>query len=327
MDNQKALTDLFSKLDKKYGKGSLNMGETIVETPRLSTGSLGLDIITGGGWGKGRIVEIYAPESAGKTTVCIHTMVSAQKNEPDKRVGFIDAEHAFDRKYAENLGLDMSQILISQPDSGEQGLEILEALIDSNLMSVVVVDSVAALVPQSELDGDMGDSKMGVHAKLMSQALRKLAGKINKSGTVVIFTNQLRDKIGVMFGNPETTTGGNALKFYASTRLDLRRKKGAADKESNMVLHNRVTAKTIKNKIAPPYQETQFDIVFGEGINHHSEVLFYAEALEIIKKSGSWYTYGDVKLGQGESNVINFLSDNPELSAEIESKIRQQYGI
>jgi recombination protein RecA len=320
------LLDVLASMDKRFGKGAVIVGDTVIQTERQKTGSLGMDIITGGGWGKGRMVEIYAPESSGKTTLCIHTMIQAQKDNPDKRVAFIDAEHAFDRNYAEHLGLDMSQVIISQPDSGEQALEIAEALIASGKISVCVIDSVAALTPKSEIEGEMGDSKMGLHARLMSQACRKLTAVVSKTNTVLLWTNQIRMKIGVMFGSPETVPGGEALKFYASIRVDMRKSKGDDDSDGNRI-NSKVKAKTIKNKLAPPFQVTEFDIVFGEGIDRASEILAIAENLGIIKKGGSWFSYGDTKLGQGAANVKDLLRDNPELSDEIEYKIREYFNI
>jgi recombination protein RecA len=320
------LLDVLASMDKRFGKGAVIVGDTVIQTERQSTGSLGIDIITGGGWGKGRMVEIFGPESSGKTTLCIHTMIQAQKDSPEKRVAFIDAEHAFDRNYAENLGLDMSQVIISQPDSGEQALEIAEALIASGKISVCIIDSVAALTPKAEIEGEMGDSKMGLHARLMSQACRKLTGVVSKTNTVLLWTNQIRMKIGVMFGSPETVPGGEALKFYASTRIDIRKSKGDEDKDGN-VINSHVKVKTIKNKLAPPFQVTKFDIVFGEGIDRSSEILAIGEDIGIIEKKGSWFNYGDTKLGQGGVNVKQLLKDNPELSEEIEIKIREYFNI
>lgn len=320
------LLDVIASMDKRFGKGAVIVGDTVIQTERQKTGSLGMDIITGGGWGKGRMVEIFAPESSGKTTLCIHTMIQAQKDNPDQKVAFIDAEHAFDRNYAEHLGLDMSQVIISQPDSGEQALEIAEALIASGKISVCVIDSVAALTPKAEIEGEMGDSKMGLHARLMSQACRKLTAVVSKTNTVLLWTNQIRMKIGVMFGSPETVPGGEALKFYASIRVDMRKSKGDDDSDGNRI-NSKVKAKTIKNKLAPPFQVTEFDIVFGEGIDRASEILAIAENLGIIKKGGSWFSYGDTKLGQGAANVKDLLRDNIELCDEIESTIRQHFNI
>ena len=320
------LLDVIANMDKRFGKGAVIIGDTVIQTERQKTGSLGMDIITGGGWGKGRMVEIFAPESSGKTTLCIHTMIQAQKDNPDQKVVFIDAEHAFDRNYAEHLGLDMSQVIISQPDSGEQALEIAEALIASGKISVCVIDSVAALTPRAEIEGEMGDSKMGLHARLMSQACRKLTGVVSKTNTVLLWTNQIRMKIGVMFGSPETVPGGEALKFYASIRVDMRKSKGDDDSDGNRI-NSKVKAKTIKNKLAAPFQVTEFDIVFGEGIDRASEILAIAENIGIIKKGGSWFSYGETKLGQGAANVKELLRDNPELSDEIEIKIRTYFNI
>ena len=320
------LLDVIASMDKRFGKGAVIVGDTVIQTERQRTGSLGMDIITGGGWGKGRMVEIYAPESSGKTTLCIHTMIQAQKDNPGKKVAFIDAEHAFDRNYAEHLGLDMSQVIISQPDSGEQALEIAEALIASGKISVCVIDSVAALTPKAEIEGEMGDSKMGLHARLMSQACRKLTGVVSKTNTVLLWTNQIRMKIGVMFGSPETVPGGEALKFYASIRIDMRKSKGDDDSDGNRI-NSKVKVKTVKNKLAPPFQVTEFDIVFGEGIDRASEVLAIGENLGIIKKGGSWFSYGDTKLGQGAANVKDLLRDNPELCDEVERKIREHFNI
>lgn len=326
MEEKDPLLDVLASMDKRFGKGAVIVGDTVIQTERQSTGSLGVDIITGGGWGKGRMVEIYGPESSGKTTLCIHTMVQAQIDSPEKRVAFIDAEHAFDRNYAEHLGLDMSQVIISQPDSGEQALEIAEALISSGKISVCVIDSIAALTPKSEIEGEMGDSKMGVHARLMSQACRKLTGVVNKTNTVLLWTNQLREKIGVMFGSPETTPGGNAMKFYASTRIDIRKSAGDKDSDGN-VINSHVKVKTIKNKLAPPFQVTTFDIVFGEGIDRNSEIVAIGENIGVIDKKGSWFNYGETKLGQGAANVKQMLKDNPELAEELESKIREHFNI
>lgn len=320
------LLDVLASMDKRFGKGAVIIGDTVIQTERQKTGSLGMDIITGGGWGKGRMVEIYAPESSGKTTLCIHTMIQAQKDNPEQKVAFIDAEHAFDRNYAEHLGLDMSQVIISQPDSGEQALEIAEALIASGKISVCVIDSVAALTPKAEIEGEMGDSKMGLHARLMSQACRKLTGVVSKTNTVLLWTNQIRMKIGVMFGSPETVPGGEALKFYASIRVDMRKSKGDDDSDGNRI-NSKVKAKTIKNKLAAPFQVTEFDIVFGEGIDRASEVLAIGENIGIIEKKGSWFNYGETKLGQGGANVKELLRDNPELCDEIEHKIREHFNI
>ena len=318
----KALKLTLAKLDKTYGKGTvMKMGDSVVENIEvIPSGSLGLDIAMGvGGYPRGRVIEIYGPESSGKTTLTLHAIAEAQKN--GGIAAFIDAEHAFDRFYAEKLGIDIDNLIISQPDHGEQALEITDNLIRSGAIDIVVIDSVAALTPKSEIEGEMGDSKMGLHARLMSQALRKLTGSISKSKCTVIFINQLRDKIGVMFGNPETTTGGNALKFYASMRLDIRRSKQIKDTESR-VLGNKTRVKVVKNKVAPPFRVAEFDIVYGEGISKIGEILDLGVEYEIVKKSGSWFSYKDTKLGQGRDAVKNLLSDNPELSNELEAKIR-----
>lgn len=312
---------------KKHGKGSVLQGDEKVEYERIPTGSLGLDIITGGGYPIGRFVEVYAPESSGKTTVAIHGMIQAQKKYPNKRVAIIDSEHAFDRDYAEGLGLKMDDILIVQPDNGEQGLDIAADLIDSGEISMMVIDSIAALTPKKEIDGDIGDSVLGLHARLMSQACRVLTSKANKSKTVVYWTNQLREKIGVMFGSPETTPGGNAMKFYASIRIDLRKKKGTDIDNDGDIVNSKVTAKTVKNKTFPPFRSCEFDIVFGEGIDLVSELLYYGEKAGIIKKSGSWYSYDNVKLGQGSQSVKSLMRDNPEMMDEIKNKIKKYYNI
>jgi recombination protein RecA len=318
----KALQTTIEKLDKTYGKGTVMKlsDEKIVDIPAISTGSLGLDIALGiGGLPRGRIVEIYGPESSGKTTLTMHCIAEAQK--AGGLAAFIDAEHAFDRTYAQKLGIDTENLLISQPDNGEQALEIAEHLISSGAIDIIVIDSVAALVPRGELEGEMGDSKMGLQARLMSQALRKLTGTINKTGCCCIFINQLREKIGVMFGNPETTTGGNALKFYASVRLDIRRI-GQIKEGADNIIGNRTKVKVVKNKVAPPFKVIEFDIMYGEGISKVGEILDLGVELEIIKKSGSWFSYDGNKLGQGRDGVKNILQDNPELMNEIENKIR-----
>ena len=318
----KALQLTIDKLDKTYGKGTVMKlsDDSVVDIPAISTGSLGLDIALGiGGIPRGRVIEIYGPESSGKTTLAMHCMAEAQKQ--GGMVAIVDAEHAFDRSYAEKLGIDTDNLLISQPDNGEQGLEIAEHLIRSGAIDVIVIDSVAALVPRGEIEGDMGDSKMGLQARLMSQALRKLTGAINKSKCSCIFINQLREKIGVMFGNPETTTGGNALKFYASVRLDIRRI-GQIKEGADNVTGNRTRVKVVKNKVAPPFKVVEFDIMYGEGISKVGEILDLGVEMEIVKKSGSWFSYGDEKLGQGRDAVKKILLDNPELMSEIETKIR-----
>ncbi|GAB3315552.1 recombinase RecA [Larkinella ripae] len=319
----KALQTTIEKLDKAYGKGTvMRLSESkVVDVPVISTGSLGLDLALGiGGVPRGRVVEIYGPESSGKTTLTMHCIAEAQKN--GGLAAFIDAEHAFDRVYAEKLGIDTKNLLISQPDNGEQALEIAEHLISSGAIDIIVIDSVAALVPKAELEGDMGESKMGLQARLMSQALRKLTGVINKTGCCCIFINQLREKIGVMFGNPETTTGGNALKFYSSVRLDIRRI--GQIKEGDDILGNRTKVKVVKNKLAAPFKVIEFDIMYGQGISKVGEILDLAVELEIVKKSGSWFSYDGNRLSQGRDAVKNLLLDNPELMAELEAKIRAQ---
>lgn len=319
----KALQLTLDKIDKTYGKGTvMKLGsEPVEQIPSISSGSIGLDLALGvGGYPRGRVIEIYGPESSGKTTLAIHAIAECQKQ--SGLAAFIDAEHAFDRFYAANLGVDIENLLISQPDNGEQALEIADHLIRSGAIDIIVIDSVAALTPKAEIEGDMGDSKMGLQARLMSQALRKLTATINKTNTTVIFINQLRDKIGVMFGNPETTTGGNALKFYASVRIDVRRI--GQLKDGDQVQGNRTRAKVVKNKVAPPFRSVEFDIMFGEGISKTGEIIDIGVELEIIKKSGSWFSYGDTKLGQGKESVKQLLKDNPELSEEIEGKIREQ---
>lgn len=317
----KALKLTLDKLDKAYGKGTvMKMGDKAVEeVDSISTGSLGLDLALGvGGLPRGRVIEIYGPESSGKTTLTIHAIAEAQKK--GGIAAFIDAEHAFDRFYAEKLGVDVDNLIISQPDYGEQALEIAENLIRSGAIDIIVIDSVAALTPKSEIEGEMGDSKMGLHARLMSQALRKLTGAINKTNCTVIFINQLREKIGVMFGNPETTTGGNALKFYASVRLDIRRSTQIKNTDS-AVIGNKTRVKVVKNKVAPPFQMAEFDIMYGEGISKVGEIIDLGVEFDIIKKSGSWFSYGDTKLGQGRDAVKSLLRDNPELMEELEQKI------
>lgn len=320
-DKLKALQLTLDKLEKSYGKGTvMKLGDTAIESiESISTGSLGLDIALGiGGLPKGRVIEIYGPESSGKTTLAIHAIAEAQKK--GGIAAFIDAEHAFDKYYAKKLGVDVENLLISQPDNGEQALEIADNLIRSGAIDIIVIDSVAALVPKAEIEGEMGDSKMGLQARLMSQALRKLTGTISKTGCCCIFINQLREKIGVMFGNPETTTGGNALKFYASVRLDIRRI--SQIKESDEVSGNRVKVKIVKNKVAPPFRIAEFDIMFGQGISKAGEIIDLGVEYEIIKKSGSWFSYGDTKLGQGRDGVKQILLDNPDLMDELEAKIR-----
>lgn len=317
----KALKLTIDKIDKDFGKGSVMMMNERSQEPQevISTGSIGLDVALGiGGLPKGRVVEIYGPESSGKTTLAIHVIAEAQKK--GGMCAFIDAEHAFDASYAKRLGVDVDNLLISQPDYGEQGLEIADRLILSGALDVVVIDSVAALVPKGELEGEMGDSKMGLQARLMSQALRKLTATISKTNSCCIFINQLRDKIGVMFGNPETTTGGNALKFYASVRLDIRRM--AQIKDGDESVGNRVKVKVVKNKVAPPFRVAEFDIMFGQGISKTGEIIDMGVELNVIQKSGSWFSYDTTKLGQGRDSVKQLLIDNPELAAELEGKIR-----
>lgn len=316
----KALQLTMDKIEKSYGKGSImKLGDRVVESvPSISSGSIGLDVAMGvGGYPKGRIIEIYGPESSGKTTLAIHAIAEAQK--AGGIAAIIDAEHAFDPGYATKLGVDINELLISQPDNGEQALEIADNLIRSGAVDIIVIDSVAALTPKAEIEGEMGDSKMGLQARLMSQALRKLTGNINKTKTCVIFINQLREKIGVMFGNPETTTGGNALKFYASVRLDIRRIGQIKDGEEAQGNHTRV--KVVKNKVAPPFKKAEFDIMYGEGISKTGEIVDLGVECNIIKKSGSWFSYGETKLGQGRESVKLVIRDNPELSQELEAKI------
>tara|TARA_B110001454_G_C12718108_1_gene433467 strand:- start:1557 stop:2564 length:1008 start_codon:yes stop_codon:yes gene_type:complete len=317
----KALQLTLDKLDKTYGKGAvMKLGDLVTEDiDAISSGSLGLDLALGvGGYPRGRVIEIYGPESSGKTTLTLHAIAEAQK--AGGIAAFIDAEHAFDKFYAENLGVDIDNLIISQPDHGEQALEIAENLIRSGAIDIVVIDSVAALTPKAEIEGEMGDSKMGLHARLMSQALRKLTGTISKTKCTVIFINQLREKIGVMFGNPETTTGGNALKFYASVRLDIRRR--TQIKDGDRVIGNSTKVKVVKNKVAPPFQITEFDIMYGQGISKVGEILDIGVELGIVKKAGSWFSYGDTKLGQGRDAVKGLIKDNPELAEELEGKIK-----
>lgn len=322
-DKLKALQLTLDKLEKSYGKGAImKLGDTTVDPiESISTGSLGLDIALGiGGVPKGRIIEIYGPESSGKTTLATHIIAEAQKS--GGIAAFIDAEHAFDKYYAQKLGVDVENLLIAQPDNGEQALEIADNLIRSGAIDIIVIDSVAALVPKAEIEGEMGDSKMGLQARLMSQALRKLTGTISKTNCCCIFINQLREKIGVMFGNPETTTGGNALKFYASVRLDIRRT--SQIKDSDEVSGNRIKVKIVKNKVAPPFRIAEFDIMFGEGISKVGEIIDLGVEYNIIKKAGSWFSYGETKLGQGRDAVKSLLLDNPDLADELEAKIRAE---
>ena len=323
-EKSKALNLAIEKLEKTYGKGTIMKlsDENIVKIPSIPTGSISLDIALGiGGIPKGRVVEIFGPESSGKTTLAMHCIAEAQKK--GGIAAFIDAEHAFDKTYAEKLGIDTENLLISQPDNGEQALEITEHLIRSNAIDIIVIDSVAALVPRAEIEGEMGDSMMGLQARLMSQALRKLTGAIHKSGCVCVFINQLRHKIGVMFGNPETTTGGNALKFYSSVRLDIRRIGQIKDGPDN-ITGNRTKVKVVKNKVAPPFKVVEFDIIYGIGISKSGEILDLGVELEIIQKSGSWFSYKEEKLGQGRDSVKIIIEDNPELMSELETKIKEK---
>lgn len=323
----KALQLTLDKLDKAYGKGTvMKMGDSAIEeVDAIPTGSLGLDVALGvGGYPRGRVIEIYGPESSGKTTLTLHAIAEAQKK--GGIAAFIDAEHAFDRFYAEKLNVDIENLIISQPDNGEQALEIADNLIRSGAIDIIVIDSVAALTPKSEIEGEMGDSKMGLHARLMSQALRKLTGSISKTNCTVIFINQLREKIGVMFGNPETTTGGNALKFYASVRLDIRR--STQIKDSNAAVQgNKTRVKVVKNKVAPPFRTAEFDIMYGQGISKVGEIIDIGVNYEIIKKAGSWFSYQDTKLGQGRDAVKALLLDNPDLMDELETKIHEAIKI
>ena len=321
-----ALNHVLGKIEKDFGKGSImRLGEaSSMVVDSISTGSIGLDIAVGiGGLPRGRIVEIYGPESSGKTTVALHSVAEAQKN--GGIAAFIDAEHALDPVYARALGVDVDNLIISQPDTGEQALEITEALIRSGAIDIIVIDSVAALVPKAEIEGDMGDSHVGLQARLMSQALRKLTGSIKKSNCVAIFINQLREKVGIMFGNPETTTGGRALKFYSSVRLDVR--KIDTIKQGDKILGSRTRVKVVKNKVAPPFKQAEFDIMYGEGISKIGDLLDIAANVDIFKKSGSWYNYQDIKLGQGRENVKKFLADNMDLTNEIEEKVRKYYKL
>ena len=326
-EKQKALEAALSHIEKQYGKGSvMKLGEpgAHMQVETVPTGSLGLDIALGvGGVPKGRVVEIYGPESSGKTTVALHMVAEVQKR--GGIAGFIDAEHALDPVYAKNIGVDIDNLYISQPDNGEQALEITETMVRSGAVDIVIVDSVAALVPRAEIEGDMGDSHVGLHARLMSQALRKLTAVISRSNCVVIFINQLREKVGVMFGNPETTTGGRALKFYASVRLDVR--KGEALKQGGEIVGSHTKVKVVKNKVAPPFKQAEFDIMFGTGISREGEILDLASDCSVVNKSGAWYSYNGERIGQGRENAKQFLKDNPEICAEIEKKVRIQYQL
>lgn len=325
-DKLNALNSVMGKIEKEFGKGSImRLGEaTAMEIDVISTGSIGLDIAVGiGGLPRGRIVEIYGPESSGKTTVALHTVAEAQRN--GGIAAFIDAEHALDPVYARALGVDVDNLIISQPDTGEQALEIAEALIRSGAIDIIVVDSVAALVPRAEIEGDMGDSHVGLQARLMSQALRKLTGSIKKSNCVAIFINQLREKVGIMFGNPETTTGGRALKFYSSVRLEVRR--ADAIKQGDSVVGSRTRVKVVKNKVAPPFRQAEFDIMYGEGISKVGDLLDIAADIDVVKKSGAWYSYNEIKLGQGRENVKKFLLENSDLIKEIDDKVRAHYKL
>jgi recombination protein RecA len=321
----KSLETTLGKIEKDFGKGAImKLGDhAVVTVGAIPSGSLGLDIALGvGGYPRGRVVEIYGPESSGKTTLALHAIAQAQKT--GGIAAFIDAEHAFDSTYAQKLGVDIENLLISQPDHGEQALEITDHLIRSGAIDIIVIDSVAALTPKAEIEGEMGDSKMGLQARLMSQALRKLTATISKTNTCCVFINQLREKIGVMFGNPETTTGGNALKFYASVRLDIR--KVNQIKEGEEVFGNRTKVKVVKNKVAPPFRKAEFDILYGEGISRIGEIIDMATELEVVKKSGSWFSYGETRLGQGRDAVKQLLTDNPELTDEIEKKVREKFA-
>ena len=326
VENDKTLEQVLADIEKQFGKGSImKLGdETHNEIDVSSTGSLTLDIATGvGGFPKGRIIEIYGPESSGKTTFALHAIAEVQKQ--GGKAAFIDAEHALDPVYAKNLGVDINELLLSQPDTGEQALEICDALVRSEAISIVVIDSVAALVPQAEIEGEMGDSHVGLQARLMSQALRKLSGTINKTNTIVIFINQLREKVGVLFGNPETTTGGRTLKFYSTIRLDVRR--GEQIKNGDNVIGNKTNIKVVKNKVAPPFKTATVEIMYGQGVSKEAEILDLASEIGIVDKSGAWYAYKGEKIGQGKENAKAFLKDNPKIAQEIESKVRESHGI
>lgn len=324
-EKKKALQMVMGQIEKQFGKGAvMKLGEIPhVNVDAIPTGALTLDIALGvGGVPRGRIIEVFGPESSGKTTVALHMVAEAQKLGGE--AAFIDAEHALDPKYAKNLGVDIDNLIVSQPDTGEQGLEISEALIRSGAIDILVIDSVAALVPKAEIDGEMGDSHVGLQARLMSQAMRKLSGVVSKSKTVAIFINQLREKVGVMFGSPEVTPGGRALKFYSSVRLDVRRIETL--KESSEAIGNRTRVRVVKNKVAPPFKEAEFDIIYGEGISKEGCILDVAASLDVVKKSGAWYSYGDQRIGQGRENVKRYLKDNPEITLEIEGKVREKYN-
>ena len=326
VEKDKALSQVLADIEKQFGKGAImKLGEQEnMEVDVSPSGSISLDIALGaGGYPKGRIIEIYGPESSGKTTFALHAIAEVQKN--GGRAAFIDAEHSLDPVYASNLGVDINELLLSQPDTGEQALEICDALVKSEAVSIIVIDSVAALVPQAEIDGEMGDSHVGLQARLMSQALRKLSGSINKTNTIVIFINQLREKVGVMFGNPETTPGGKALKYYASVRLDIRR--GEQIKQGSDVVGNRTNIKVVKNKVAPPFKTATVDIMYGEGVSYEGELVDLASEVNIIEKSGAWYSYNGNKIGQGKENVKLLLKDNVQLRNEIDKKVREHYGI
>ena len=326
VEKDKALAQVLADIEKQFGKGAImKLGDQEkVEIEVVPSGSLSLDIALGvGGYPKGRIIEIYGPESSGKTTFALHAIAEVQKQ--GGRAAFIDAEHSLDPVYASNLGVNINDLLLSQPDTGEQALEICDALVKSEAVSIIVIDSVAALVPQAEIDGEMGDSHVGLQARLMSQALRKLSGSINKTNTIVIFINQLREKVGVMFGNPETTPGGKALKYYSSVRLDIRR--GEQIKQGSDVIGNRTNIKVVKNKVAPPFKSASVDIMYGEGVSKEGELIDLASDINVVEKSGAWYSYNGEKIGQGKENVKIFLKNNPKICNEIESKIREHYGI
>lgn len=326
VEKDKALEQVLADIEKQFGKGAImKLGEQKqMEIDVVSTGSLQLDMALGvGGYPKGRIVEIYGPESSGKTTFALHAIASVQKE--GGRAAFIDAEHSLDPVYASNLGVNINELLLSQPDTGEQALEICDALVKSQAVSIVVVDSVAALVPKAEIDGEMGDAHVGLQARLMSKALRKLSGSINKTNTIVIFINQLREKVGVMFGNPETTPGGKALKYYSSVRLDIRR--GEQIKNGTDIIGNKTNIKVVKNKVAPPFKTAQVEIMYGEGVSHEGELVDLASDANIVEKSGAWYAYNNEKIGQGKENAKIFLKNNPDIAKEIEEKVRIHYGI